>query len=79
MGGVASILRQAVELGHLAADVDVDACLALLGGPIVVRAAIEPRDLCRSFIETVVDSFLATHARERPAPHQGDRSTAPTQ
>jgi hypothetical protein len=51
-------LREAVERGELAKDVDVDAALSMLTGPIFYRRLVSREPLPESFAERVVDQFL---------------------
>lgn len=51
-------MEEAVDRGELAKDVDIDASLNMLTGPIYYRRLVSREPLAESFAERVVDQFL---------------------
>jgi AcrR family transcriptional regulator len=56
--GVTRILRDGMAAGSLPADLDVEAAVASLVGPLVYRVLVNGRRLTAGFVDDVAESFL---------------------
>ncbi len=61
MDPLRTIIESGMASGALATDLDVDAALAQLAGPLFFQAVFMRRKVTDEFINAVVDSFMASH------------------
>jgi AcrR family transcriptional regulator len=62
---LAGIVRKAKAAGQVDADLDVVQAVAELAGPLVFQQFVGHKQVGRTFIERVVESFLQAHGRRR--------------
>jgi AcrR family transcriptional regulator len=74
---LAEVLRRGVERGDLAADLDIELALDLLGGPLFYRLLITGGPLDDRLAAGVVDVILKGYAPSR-APRAGKRAAKPS-
>lgn len=62
MDPLREVVVAAIAAGDLPGDLDVDGAVASLAGPLFFRAVFMRQEATPTFIEGVVDSFLAAHS-----------------
>jgi AcrR family transcriptional regulator len=61
LGAIRVALCQAIERGELPSDLDIDAGVSQLFGPILYRRLLSAEQIPDGYIEQLVDAYLAAH------------------
>jgi AcrR family transcriptional regulator len=61
LGRLARVLARGQADGALRADIDLEAALAALAGPLFFRRLVLGQDLTPAFVDAVIDGFVAAH------------------
>lgn len=65
LGAIRAALSEAIERGELPSDLDIDAGISQLFGPILYRRLLSAEQIPDEYIEQLVDAYLAVHCSGR--------------